>query len=247
MLKEKITIDEFNNLDEEWFTIDNIEKTESTDKLYCISVDSPEKQFLIGELGVPTHNTDEAKEQDELKGEAQMIIGSIARLGRASGVHLIIATQRPDATLIPGETRDNLAVRVGCGTLKPSASTMLFGSNVGQRIHSKPKGGIYIQIHGRGNMGQGFFAPNSWLDDYFERAGKAPAPQAISSEPSEQSMPSEQSGPSEPKRTDTPSPPLKAKPAELVKDLDDTAKRAPKEFVEYWDEEMEEIYAASDE
>lgn len=149
--------------------------------------------------------------------------------------------------LIPGETRDNLAVRVGCGTLKPSASTMLFGSNVGQRIHSKPKGGIYIQIHGRGNMGQGFFAPNSWLDDYFERAGKAPSPQAISSEsskPSKPSMPSEQS---EPEFTDTPSPPLKAKPAELVKDLDDTAKRAPKEFVEYWDEEMEEIYAASDE
>lgn len=121
---------------------------------------------------------------------------------------------------------------------------MLFGSNVGQRIHSKPKGGIYIQIHGRGNMGQGFFAPNSWLDSYFERTGKAPAPQAISSKPS---MPSEPSEQSEPERTDTPSPPLKAKSAELVKDLDDTAKKMPKEFVEYWDEEMEEIHAASDE
>lgn len=250
-IESELTIEEFNNLDEEWFTIDSIElaqpaeeNTHPAEKLYCISVDSPEKQFLIGKLGVPTHNTDEAKEQDELKGEAQMIIGSIARLGRAAGVHIIIATQRPDATLIPGETRDNLAVRVGCGTLKPSASTMLFGSNVGQRIHSKPKGGIYIQIHGRGNMGQGFFAPNSWLDDYFERTGKAPAPQAISSKPS---MPSEPSKPSEPELADTPSPPLRAKPAELVKDLDDTAKKAPKEFVEYWDEEMEEIYAASDE
>lgn len=82
---------------EEWFTIESIDEVESVDKLYCISVDAPEKQFLIGELGIPTHNTDEAKEADELKGEATMIIGSIARLGRAAGTHLTIATQRPDA------------------------------------------------------------------------------------------------------------------------------------------------------
>lgn len=65
------------NSEAEWFTLDDIEllsQEESTDKLYCISVDAPEKQFLIGELGVPTHNTDEAKAADELKGEAIMII-----------------------------------------------------------------------------------------------------------------------------------------------------------------------------
>lgn len=62
---------------EEWFTLDSIalmEKDDSKDKLYCISVDSPEKQFLIGEIGVPTHNTDEAKAADELKDESIMII-----------------------------------------------------------------------------------------------------------------------------------------------------------------------------
>lgn len=72
--EDKLTIEDFDNLGEEWFTVDDIVETESTDKLYCISVDAPEKQFLIGDLGVPTHNTDEAKEQDELKGEAQMIL-----------------------------------------------------------------------------------------------------------------------------------------------------------------------------
>lgn len=73
-LKEKSPNLSKDNFDEEWFTIENIEETETTDKLYCISVDSEEKQFQIGELGIPTHNTDEAKEADELKGEAIMII-----------------------------------------------------------------------------------------------------------------------------------------------------------------------------
>lgn len=125
-----------------------------------------------GELLSPTGaKTDEAKEADELKGEAIMLIGSIARLGRAAGVHLVIATQRPDASLIPGEVRDNLAVRIGCGPLKPGGSIMMFDSNIGQRIHANPKGGMYVQIHGRGNMGQGFFAPNDWLDNYFAKHG----------------------------------------------------------------------------
>lgn len=156
-------------MEEEWFTIDDIEKTDNDDKLYCIAVDSPEHQFLIGNMGVPTHNTDEGKADDELKGEAQMLIGSIARLGRAAGVHLVIATQRPDASLIPGETRANLAVRLGCGVLDPSASTMMFASNIGQRVRSNPKGGVYLQIYGKGNFGQGFFAPADWLTKYYEK------------------------------------------------------------------------------
>lgn len=155
--------------------------------------------------------TDEAKAQDELKGEAKMIIGSIARLGRASGVHLVIATQRPDAELIPGETRDNLAVRVGCGTLKSSASTMLFQSGIGRRIHSTPPGGMYVQIHGRGNMGQGFFAPDDWLEKYYKENSQ-----------------------------------VKAKTAKVVEELSDITKKSKKEFVEYWDEEMDELHEAGE-
>lgn len=211
--KRNVKIKRTSGREVEWFTIDNIEEIEPKDKLYCISVDSKEKQFLIGELGIPTHNTDEAKEQDELKGEAKMIIGSIARLGRASGVHLVIATQRPDAELIPGETRDNLGVRIGCGVLKSSASTMLFQSGIGQRIHANPPGGMYVQIHGKGNMGQGFFAPNDWLENYYAEHGN---------------------------------PAGAVKPLEIVEDLSDTAKKKEKEFIDYWDEDMEALHEAGE-
>jgi len=113
--------------------------------------------------------------------------------------------------LIPGEVRDNLSVRIGCGRLKPSASLMMFDSNIGQRVHASPRGGMYVQIHGSGNMGQGFFAPNDWLEKHYDKNNLFD----------------------------------EAKPAEVVENLDDSMKKSEKEFVEYWDEGMEEIYEAA--
>lgn len=181
---------------EEWFTLDDITlmssvqnddssqeevddyntsfpDAENNNTLYCISVDSEEKQFLITENGIPTHNTEEGKAEDELKGEATMILGSIARLGRAAGVHLVLATQRPDATILPGETKANLGARVCCGTVDATASSMILGNGEGARISPNP-GRIYVKIFSRGNHAQGFFAPPSWLDEYFESQGLHP-------------------------------------------------------------------------
>lgn len=118
--------------------------------------------------------------------------------------------------LIPGEVRDNLSVRVGCGRLKPSASLMMFDSSIGQRVHASPRGGMYVQVHGTGNMGQGFFAPNSWLNEHYEKNGLFTKEDSV-------------------------------KPAEAIAELDDTMKKAPKEFVEYWDSEMEELHEAGNE
>lgn len=162
------------NTREEWFTLDDIRPVESDQKLYCISVDSPSKQFLIGETAVPTHNTDEGKHDDELRGEASMILGSIARLGRAAGVHLVVATQRPDATILPGETKANLGVRVNCGRTDTNASGMILGNAEGTRVKANPKGRLYIRIYSEGDHGQGFFAGDDWLDEYLGKQGLNP-------------------------------------------------------------------------
>lgn len=122
-------------------------------------------------LGPEGGKSDEAKENNALKDEAQVLIGSIARLGRAAGVHLVLATQRPDAKIIPGETRANLTTRIGCGPLSSVASSMTFESNIGMRIRKNPKGGVRVSNHNTGNMGQGFFAPNEWLHDYMKPYG----------------------------------------------------------------------------
>lgn len=156
---------------EEWFTLDSIEISESSERLYCIAVDSEDKQFLIGETGVPTHNTEEGKAEDQLKGEAAMIIGSIARLGRAAGVHLVIATQRPDATLISGETKANLGVRINCGRTTSTASSMILEDGEGTRVKANPRGRLYLKIYGSGDHGQGLFAEQDWIDKYLAEKG----------------------------------------------------------------------------
>lgn len=161
-------------MSEVWYTLDNIEVSDNQDKLYCITVDSPDKQFLVGNIGVPTHNSEEGKAEDALKGEASMIIGSIARLGRAAGVHLIIATQRPDAKIIAGETKANLGVRVNCGRTDSNASQMILGNGEGGRVKANPRGRLYLRIYGAGDHGQGFFADPSWIDEYLASKGLNP-------------------------------------------------------------------------
>lgn len=145
-------------------------------------LDLPEKgQALMvmvdeaGELLSPSGvKTEEGKADDELKGEASMIIGSIARLGRAAGVHLIIATQRPDAKIIAGETKANLGVRINCGRTDSNASSMILGTSDGLKVKANPRGRLYLRIYGSGDHGQGFFAESTWIDEYLSSKGLNP-------------------------------------------------------------------------
>ena len=53
-------------------------------------------------------------ERKKLLAQIENRLSTIARQGRAFGIHLILATQRPDATIIPGQIRNNMDFRV-CG------------------------------------------------------------------------------------------------------------------------------------
>lgn len=64
------------------------------------------------------------------------LIWSLLRLGRQAQVFVLIATQRPDVTFIPGEARSNLHSRIGLGYLDGYALEMLFGTRaIQQRVH----------------------------------------------------------------------------------------------------------------
>lgn len=74
----------------------------------------PRIVFACDEVAELLDKTGASKEQ---RAEIDAIISdlsTVARLGRAFGIHLLLATQRPDATILPGQIKNNADIRV-CG------------------------------------------------------------------------------------------------------------------------------------
>ena len=67
----------------------------------------------------------------------------IARQGRAFGIHLILATQRPDANLIPGQIRTNLGCRI-CGRADSILSQIILDSTAAADQISKEARGRFL-------------------------------------------------------------------------------------------------------
>jgi DNA segregation ATPase FtsK/SpoIIIE-like protein len=90
--------------------------------------------------------SEEAKEQDAMRDECSAIFESIARLGRAMGVHLLYATQRNDAKLISGQVRNNTMARIAVGRLSPEGSRMALENDFATGLPGMPGRGIYYEF-----------------------------------------------------------------------------------------------------
>ena len=70
--------------------------------------------FACDELAEKLDKTGLTKEQKEIVGKIEGLLGTIARQGRAFGIHLILATQRPDSAILNGQIKNNINCRI-CG------------------------------------------------------------------------------------------------------------------------------------
>ena len=61
------------------------------------------------------------------------LLSTIARLGRAYGIHLIMATQRPDANVIPGQIKNNMTYKA-CGHADKVLSQIVIDSTDASEI-----------------------------------------------------------------------------------------------------------------
>lgn len=69
---------------------------------------------------------DETKERNDKKDEMLNLVGNIAREARAAGIHLLLAAQRPDASVIEGEIKQNLGATLLLGKANHTVREMMF-------------------------------------------------------------------------------------------------------------------------
>lgn len=83
------------------------------------------------------------KEQNELIGKIENHLSTIARQGRAFGIHLIIATQRPDANILTGQIKNNINYKV-CGRADDVLSSIILDSTIASKVIPNDSQGLFI-------------------------------------------------------------------------------------------------------
>lgn len=85
--------------------------------------------LIADEVAEMLDKTGLGKEEKQIYSEIEGYLGTLARLARATGINMIMATQRPDARVLPGQIKNNLPIRISGRMVDPQASEMVLGSN----------------------------------------------------------------------------------------------------------------------
>ncbi len=113
----------------------------------------PRLVFACDEVAELLDKTGRSKEEKERLGQIENRLATLARLGRAFGIHLILATQRPDANILPGQIKNNLDFRV-CGRADNVLSQIILDNTSAADQIPKDARGRFIT--GDGTVFQGY-------------------------------------------------------------------------------------------
>ena len=126
--------------------------------------------FTCDEVAEMLDKTGADNERKKLLAQIKNRLSTIARQGRAFGIHLILATQRLDATIIPGQIRNNMDFRV-CGRADSVLSQIILDSTSAAEQIPKDARGRFIT--GDGIVCQGYLFDENTM---FEEEGKGILP-----------------------------------------------------------------------
>jgi len=103
--------------------------------------------FACDEVAEVLDKTGLSKEQKELVTKIESKLSVIARQGRAFGIHLILATQRPDANILSGQIRNNIDYRV-CGRADNVLSQIILDNTDAADEIPKDAQGLFLNHEG---------------------------------------------------------------------------------------------------
>ena len=143
--------------------VEELERRKSAFKaLGCPNIDTynetteqplPRLIFACDEVAEMLDKTGADNERKKPLAQIENKLSTIARLGRAFGIHLILATQRPDANIIPGQIKNNMDFRV-CGRADSVLSQIILdNTSAAKQI---PKDARDRFITGDGTVFQGY-------------------------------------------------------------------------------------------
>ena len=113
--------------------------------------------FACDEIAEMLDKTGLTKEQKETVTRIESRLSMIARQGRAFGIHLILATQRPDANILSGQIRNNINCRI-CGRADNILSQIILDNTAAADQIPKDASGRFL-LHD-GTVFQAY-----WFDD----------------------------------------------------------------------------------
>ena len=113
--------------------------------------------FACDELAEMLDKTGLTKEQKEIVIKIEGLLGTIARQGRAFGIHLILATQRPDSAILNGQIKNNINCRI-CGRADNVLSMIILDKTDAADLIPEDAQGRFL-LHD-GTMFQAY-----WFDD----------------------------------------------------------------------------------
>jgi S-DNA-T family DNA segregation ATPase FtsK/SpoIIIE len=138
--------------------------------------------FIIDEvshlLALSGVKSEEGKAEDELRNEAALLLRDIARLGRAAGIHLVIASQRPDSSILNAEFKANMYTKIVMGRVDSLHSQLVLGNEEATQMlpltfrnghYRTVRGRGYIQDQNRGQQFQSAYAETDWYDKWLKK------------------------------------------------------------------------------
>lgn len=113
----------------------------------CPTAHMRREVVVIDELTELTDTTGMDKQHKELANAIIANLSTIARLGRSFGINLIIGIQRPDATAVPGQIKNNMDYRC-CGKADNTLSIIVLDNGDAADQIPKDSQGLFINHEG---------------------------------------------------------------------------------------------------